>query len=285
MKFLVLGSNGMAGHMVSLYLLDRGHLVDGFARNRKSITTNIVGDVRNIQLIKGLVDANNYDAIVNCVGILNQVAEAQKSLSTYVNAYLPHLLADLTKNTDTQIIHISTDCVFSGDRGGYTEDDFTDGKSFYDRSKALGELDDDKNITLRNSIVGPDINEGGIGLLNWFLTQEGIVKGYTNVLWTGLTTLELARIIECAAKDKATGLYNMVNSDVISKKELLGLFNVYFRKNKVHIEPFGQVSSDKSLKRTRFDFKYQVPDYRYMVKELADWLQFHKNLYPHYRLG
>ena len=109
---------------------------------------------------------------------------------------------------------MSTDCVFSGKRGQYTEEDERDGKTFYDRSKALGEIEDGKNLTLRQSIVGPDIKVNGIGLLNWFMQQNGEVNGFTKAMWTGQTTLQLAMTMEVAAKEKAHGLYNSVRSNI-----------------------------------------------------------------------
>ena len=159
-----------------------------------------------------------------------------------------------------------------------------DGETFYDRSKALGELDDDKNITLRNSIVGPDINPNGIGLLNWFLQQKGEVMGYTGAMWTGQTTLQLAKTMEVAAREKAHGLYNTVPDTSISKCDLLKLFNEYLRKDKITIVPVDKMAADKSLKRTRWDFEYRIPDYETMVAELGDWVRNHKDLYPHYNL-
>ena len=140
MKFLVLGCNGMAGHTISLYLKERGHDVLGFDRSKSALIDSVSGDAKDMALIKDLIGVNRYDAVINCIGILNQFAEQNKSLATYLNAFFPHYLAEITDTTDTQIIHMSTDCVFSGKRGCYTEDDFRDGETFYDRSKALGEL-------------------------------------------------------------------------------------------------------------------------------------------------
>ena len=159
-----------------------------------------------------------------------------------------------------------------------------DGETFYDRSKALGELNDDKNITLRNSIVGPDINSGGIGLLNWFMKQSGSVMGYTKMMWTGQTTLQLGKTMEYAAKIKAHGLYNAVPAQSISKYDLIRLFNKYIRNDEVDIIPVDGVVADKSLKRTRFEFDYIIPDYEKMIAELAEWMYVHKDMYPHYNL-
>lgn len=284
MRFLVLGCNGMAGHMISLYLKERGHAILGFDQKKSSYVDSVVGDARDTLFLKKLIKEGNFDSVINCIGILNQFAEENKALATFLNSYLPHFLADVTSGSETQIIHMSTDCVFSGHRGRYTEDDFCDGETFYDRSKALGELIDGKNITLRNSIVGPDINPKGIGLLNWFMQQTGEINGYTKAMWTGQTTLQLAKTMEVAALKKAHGLYNTVPGSAISKYELLLLFNRYLRGDKVLIRPIDGINADKSLIRTKFDFDYLIPDYETMVVELAEWIKVHKTMYQHYSL-
>lgn len=285
MKFFILGCNGMAGHIISLYLKEQGHEVLGYGLTKSKYVNSIEGNAFDTEFLRKFILENKFDSVVNCIGILNQFAEENKADASFLNSYFPHFLADITANTDTQIIHMSTDCVFSGKRGSYTEDDFRDGATFYDRSKALGEIEDDKNITLRNSIVGPDINSNGIGLFNWFLQQSGEVNGYTKAMWTGQTTLQLAKTMEIAAKEKAVGLYNMVPDHSISKYDLLLLFNQYFRGNSIKINPIDGVSADKSLKRTKYDFNYLIPDYETMVAELAEWLKKHKGLYPHYNLS
>ena len=285
MKFLVLGCNGMAGHMITLYLKEKGHQVTGFARSASAFVDTVIGDATDPVAVKNAIGKNQYDSVINCIGILNQFAEENKAVATYLNAYLPHYLAQLTEDTATQIIHMSTDCVFSGARGQYTEKDTPDGTTFYDRSKALGELDDGKNITLRTSIVGPDMNKNGIGLLNWFMQQQGQTNGFTGAIWTGQTTLQLAKTMEIAAMERATGLYNMVPETSISKYELLRLFNKYFKNNALDIVPVDNMAADKSLKRTNWDLSVPVPDYEVMVAELAAWMKDHKQLYPHYDLG
>ena len=284
MRFLICGCNGMAGHTISLYLKERGHYVFGFDKKESTLIDSVAGDACDKEFVKKIVLSGNYDSVINCIGILNQAADDNKELAVYLNSYFPHFLAEITKDTNIQIIHMSTDCVFSGKRGDYTEADFPDGESFYDRSKALGELNDNKNITLRNSIVGPDINPNGIGLLNWFLKQKGTINGYKKAIWTGQTTLQLAKTMEQAAIQRAHGLYNTVPDSSISKHDLCCLFNKYLRNNTITINPVVGVTANKSLKRTNFDFDYLIPDYETMVKELAEWIHNHKDLYPHYHL-
>ena len=284
MKLFVLGCNGMAGHTISLYLKEQGHEVLGFDRSRSMYVDSVIGDANNTEFLSKLISENKFDTIINCIGILNQYAEKNKALATFLNSYLPHFLADITSGTDTQIIQMSTDCVFSGKRGKYTEDDFRDGETFDDRSKALGELEDYKNITLRNSIVGPDINPNGIGLLNWFMQQSGEINGYKKAMWTAQTTLQLAKTMEKAAMERAHGLYNSVPEYSISKYDLLLLFNHYLKNDSLKINQIECINADKSLKRTRFEFSYLIPDYETMIKDLAEWIKNHKDMYPHYNL-
>lgn len=285
MKFLVIGCNGMAGHIISIYLKEQGHDVTGYARKESRFVKTVIGDAADFMLLKKTVLGGNYDSVINCVGLLNQFAENDHAQAVLINGYLPHYLAKVTENTDIQVIQMSTDCVFSGKTGGYTEESIPDGMLFYDKSKAIGELEDDKNITLRCSIVGPDIKEEGIGLLNWFMKQSGTVNGFTGAIWTGQTTLQLAKTMEQAAKRRAHGLYNMVPNGVINKYELLKLFNTYIRKTPIEINPANKFIADKSLVRTRFrEFEYLIPGYEAMIEELGEWMREHRELYPHYRL-
>lgn len=284
MRFLVLGCNGMAGHIISLYLKEQGHVVVGFARQKSNLVESVIGDAFDLDLIREIINAGKFDAVINCIGILNQFAEQNKAYATFLNAYLPHYLADITSHLRTQIIHMSTDCVFSGKKGNYTETDFCDGETFYDRSKALGEIIDNKNVTLRNSIVGPDINPKGIGLLNWFLQQEGEVNGYTKAMWTGQCTLQLAKTMEQVTQHRISGIINMVPRCNISKYELLKLFNKHLLGGKLKINPVEGVVADKTLIRTNNQFDYEIPDYDTMISEMAEWMRMHKQLYPHYNL-
>lgn len=281
-KVLVLGSAGMAGHIISLYLKENGYDVTGFSLFKNQIFEGIVGDATDDTLVRQVIEDGEYDYVINCIGILNQFAESNRPNAVLLNAYLPHYLAKIAENTKTRIIHMSTDCVFSGSKGPYRKDDLRDGVTFYDRTKGLGELDDGRNVTLRNSIVGPDINESGIGLFNWFMKQKGTISGYTKAIWTGQTTLQLAKTMDAVMKSGASGLYNAVPDASISKYELLKLFNHYFRNDELTIQPVDGVSLDKSLVSTPFEFGYQIPSYAVMVKEMAEWVSTHKQLYRHY---
>lgn len=283
-RFLVLGASGMAGHLIATYLSEQGHDVTGFCRRRAPGIHCIEGDAFDAELLRATVGEGGYDVLVNAVGILNRDAEERKDRAAYLNAYLPHALAAMTEGTPTRVFHMSTDCVFRGNTGPYAEGSSPDGETFYDRSKALGEIEDGKNLTFRNSIVGPDADPDGIGLLNWFMRQAGPVKGFSSVLWTGLTTLELAKAMEAAAAEDAAGLVNMVPPASISKCELLRLFDRHFRGGRVPVEPVEEPVLDKTLVRTRRVCSFEPASYDRQVAELADWTRAHAELYPHYRL-
>ena len=283
MKILVLGCNGMAGHLISLYFKEKGHEVVGFARQQSQLlNSTIIGDASDMALIKKVIEEGNYDAVINCIGLLNQFAENNKAMAVLLNGYLPHYLVELTKDTKTRIIHMSTDCVFAGNDGPYYEDTLPNGASFYDRSKAMGEFNNDKDLTFRNSIIGPDTKASGIGLFNWFMKQEGPIGGFTGAIWTGVTTYTLAQAMEAALKENLTGLYNLVNNTSINKFDLCSLFNKYFRGGEVEINPNDKLQLDKTLKCTRTDFSFHVPSYEQQIKDMREWVDAHPSLYPHY---
>lgn len=272
----------MAGHIITLYFKEQGYDVTGFTRRPVSFCNNIIGDAMNPNDVKSAILSDDYDVVINAIGVLNQNAEDHKSMAVLLNGYLPHFIADTLRDSKTKLIHMSTDCVFAGNTGPYYEDSFPDGKIFYDRSKAIGEVNDDKNLTFRNSIVGPDCNEKGIGLFNWFMKQDGPINGFTGVIWTGVTTLTLAKAMEQAIKENLTGLYNLVNNESINKFDLCGLFNKYFRNDQIVINPSDKLKLDKSLRHRRTDFTFVVPSYEQQIKEMADWVNAHKEFYPHY---
>ncbi|GHV28381.1 NAD(P)-dependent oxidoreductase [Synergistales bacterium] len=275
MKLLILGAGGMAGHVAAIRLAELGHTVTGFARRKLPFCGTIVGDATTADLPEIL---SSYDAVINCIGVLNKAVDAEPHKGIWLNAYLPHLLAAHSK----RVIHLSTDCVFSGhEGGGYKEGSFRSADTLYGRSKALGELNDSRNLTIRTSIVGPDINEEGIGLFNWFMKQNGTVGGYRCAFWSGVTTIVLANAIHAALAQNITGLYHLTNGDKISKYELLKLFGE-LRSEPVTITPSDAVNEDKSLICARTDFDFKVPTYAEMVRSMGEWIQTHGDLYTQY---
>lgn len=282
MKFLVLGATGMAGHTIALYLKKQGHDVTAFSRKPFPFCKNIIGDVSDLRLLYKVIETEEFDAVINSIGILNNDAEKNKHHAVFINSYLPHYLSNLTKDLKTKVIQMSTDCVFSGKTGHYNENSLRDGETFYDRSKALGEIDNNKDLTYRNSIIGPDMNKNGIGLFNWFMKQSGEINGYSKAIWTGVTTLTLAKAIEKAVESNLSGLYNLVNNKTISKYEMLKLFNKHFKNNLLIIKPSDHVILNKSLINNRTDIKFIIPSYEEMIEEMKGWVMDHKDIYPHY---
>lgn len=283
MKYLVLGSNGMAGHTIYLYLKNKGHEVVGFSRsNPYHFESIITGDVTDFDLLKTHIDSSKFDAIINAVGLLNNDAENNLPNAILVNAYLPHFLEGISKNSQTKIIHISTDCVFSGKKGNYLENDLKDGSKWYDRTKALGEIENSKDLTIRTSIIGPELKNNGIGLMHWFLTQKDQeIYGYQNVFWSGVTTLYLAKAIEYFSQKNTSGIYHLVNNEKINKFDLLNLMNDLLLDIPKIIKPKDDPKIDKSLINTR-DEGIVVPSYQAMIQSVRDWIEQNSELYPHY---
>lgn len=282
MKYLILGVNGMAGHMIAQYLKENGQTVTGFAKNQSAICQTIKGNAFDVKDIGKVLASDDYDYVVNCIGVLNQFVDANPAEGIFLNSVLPHLLAEKLVDKKTKLIHISTDCVFEGTKGQYHENDIPDATSYYGRSKMLGEVVDDKNLTIRTSIVGPELKKEGIGLFHWFMSQTDYVYGYEKVLWTGITTLQLAKFIEMDRENPHTGLYHLVNNKIISKHDLLELFNRYCRKHPIQIRSDKKIVSDKSLVNTRKD-KAAIPDYQTMVIELENWITEHSAIYEQYK--
>lgn len=282
MKYLVFGVNGMAGHMIATYLLEHNQQVRGFAREDKKICEMYIGDAVDTSRVQFAIRDYRPDCVINAVGVLNKHVDEHPRDGIFLNAVFPHVIADLIGKTETKLIHISTDCVFEGTKGNYTEDCQCDALSCYGKSKALGEVDDSKNLTIRTSIIGPEIKENGEGLFHWFMKQEDSVYGYTNVWWSGVTTLQLA---ECILRDQEIdkrGLYHLVNNKKICKYDLLILFNEFFRNNKIKIEKNDTIVSDKSLINSDISATFPVPDYADMIDELAKWINLHKEMYHQY---
>lgn len=284
MKILVLGANGMAGHVITLYLKEQMHEVHSLSRKTIPFCEGLISDIFETDKLHDYIKKHNFDFIINCIGLLNTACDENISKAIFINSYLPHFLADIAIEASTRIIHLSTDCVFSGKKGNYSEDAIPDGESYYDRSKALGEINDKYNLTFRNSIIGPDLNKNGIGLFNWFMKQQKEVYGYSNVLWNGVTTLVLAQAIDHAMRENLSGIYHLVSPKAISKYNLLQLFSKYFKDETIYINEKSDIYINKILVNNRKDFLFQVPCYEEMILEMRNWILKHKSLYVHYKI-
>jgi dTDP-4-dehydrorhamnose reductase len=282
-KVLILGSSGMAGHVITLMLRNDPLKYDVIDVSRKDSQIRPVQllDMTDFGRLSAVIDESRPDTIINCVGLLNRYAEDHPDEAILANSYLPHFLEAVTLKTGARVIHISTDCVFSGKTGGYAETDFKDGAGFYAQTKALGELDNNKDLTIRTSIVGPELKADGTGLFHWFSSQRGEIKGYMNAFWSGVTTIELARFIVAVLEQPLTGIYHLVSAAKISKFDLLTLFKNEFGTG-VSIKPDTSYTVDKSLINSRRDYLYEVPSYARMMNDMSSWIAEHRELYEGY---
>ncbi|MFU8851390.1 dTDP-4-dehydrorhamnose reductase family protein [Micromonospora sp. SL1-18] len=234
-RVLVLGATGMLGHALLRELSEDPELdVYGAARSMEGrghlypagllarITPAV--DATRFDQVRQVLDSVRPDVVVNGVGVIKQRPDVQDAVPTVMlNALLPHLLADACARLGSRLVHVSTDCVFSGDRGGYVEDDRPDPADLYGRSKLLGETTSAPALTLRTSIIGHELTTKR-SLLDWFLSQDGQVPGFTRAIYSGVTTVELARLLRqvILPREDLTGLYH-VAAEPVSKHDLLRL--------------------------------------------------------------
>lgn len=283
MKVVVLGASGMLGHAVFRTLDAKQDIeVFGTVRSAKSISRLPVDlqekcfpitDINNDKELESLFGKYKANTIVNCIGLVKQLDEANNPVSSLtINSLLPHRLAHICGKLKARLIHISTDCVFSGKAGNYSEDDFPDAADLYGRSKLLGEVTGSNSITLRTSIIGHEL-QSSHGLIGWFLKQRGQIKGFTNAIFSGLPTCELAKIISdhVLPRPRLAGLYH-VSSNPISKYDLLELVNRIYNKNLI-IEADAKLKIDRSLNSSRFqnDFSYTLQSWPDLVKQMCEF--------------
>ena len=281
-KVLLFGATGMAGHMVYYYLREMGGYDLANVVYRTPLTgDSLIVDVSDRNAVEEAVRQVKPDILINCVGVLVRGSKEHPDNAVLLNAYFPHLLEKLADRYDARLIHISTDCVFSGKKGNYSETDFRDADDVYGRSKALGEIVNGRDLTIRTSIIGPELKADGEGLFHWFMSQHGMVSGFKTAIWGGVTTLELAKAISVAIKEGTTGLVHLSNGTGISKYDLLCLFKDIWGRKDVEIVSVDTNDVDKSIAKSA-RFGYEVPGYREMLKDLYAWMQAHKDMYRQY---
>lgn len=281
MRILILGGDGMLGHRLFSYMRHRHDVrvtlrQDLAAYERFGIFTRensfAAADLRVPDRLSAILADFQPQVIVNGVGVVKQRPEGQEHIGNLeINSLLPHRLALVCRAIGSRLIHISTDCVFSGKRGNYNEDDTPDPVDVYGYCKLLGEVVGPDAITLRTSIIGTELRRK-TGLIEWFLAQKGEVKGYKNAIFSGFTTLELSRIIERLIVQPLSnsGIYH-VSSEPVSKYDLLCMVRDRLRLP-VEIVPDYEVRCDRSLDSTSFrkKFNYSPPSWSTMVDELIE---------------
>jgi dTDP-4-dehydrorhamnose reductase len=262
-KLMILGSTGMLGNSLLRFFAENPcYEVFGTVRNRSSMQElqriapsaqlSHGVDVESLDSLTRIFATVQPDIVINCIGIVKQLADANDPLIALpINALLPHRLARLAQVAGARLVHMSTDCVYSGSKGNYVEADLPDAYDLYGRSKLLGEVDYPNAITRRTSIRGHELS-GNRSLIDWFLSQNGEVQGYTNAIFSGLPTVEIARIIHehVVPNPHLHGLYH-VSAEPISKFDLLSLVAKEYGKE-IAIRAKNDFVIDRSLNSERF---------------------------------
>ena len=283
---LILGATGMLGSTLIKYL-SKDETLDVYGTARDGVKSTFLSqpiqnklfyislNCQNLEALEEIIAQIKPKYVINCLGIIKQspLAEMRK-VAIEINSLLPHLIAECTSRHKARLIHLSTDCIFSGSRGGYLESDESDATDIYGKSKFLGEVDYGNHLTIRTSIIGHEIGSA-LSLLDWFLSQTNEVNGYLRAIYSGVTTLELAKIIKnyIFTNENLHGLYH-VSSRAISKFELLSFINEIYKKN-IQINPENNFVIDRSLDSSYFQKKsgYRPVDWNFQISELYQFNQ------------
>lgn len=280
-RLLVLGASGMLGNAVlrvfcadpayEVFASVRSHGVIAKLRAKAPPAQFVAGiDVESLDSLTRLFARVRPDLVINCIGVVKQLAEADDPLTAIpINALLPHRLARLAQVAGARLIHVSTDCVFSGRKGGYVETDPSDADDLYGRSKLMGEVDYENAVTLRTSIIGHELASAH-GLIGWFLAQTGPVRGFTKAIFSGLPTVELARVMKdfVVPHPELRGTWH-VSAAPIDKYSLLKLAAAEYGRDNA-ISPDDKLVIDRSLDSSRFRAVtgYAPPSWPDLVREM-----------------
>jgi len=270
MKILLLGSNSMAGHIIMKFLLDQNTYEVHGIKEESFSTINFFNKIKKLK----------PDIIINTLRILVEPSKKNPEKALYINSYLPKIMEKMLFDSKIKIIHLSSDCVFSGDKGNYSETNIPDGDSIYGITKFCGEIVNEKDLTIRASYIGPTNRDVKEELFDWVLRQNGITKGYANALWNGITTLELAKQVHQAIRNNICGLYHLCSNETISKYELLLLIKKYWQLKAIKIEKSISPRIDRSLLDNRKILS--VLSYDKMFSELYKYMIINKSYYEHY---
>ena len=280
-KLLILGATGMAGHIVYTYLNETDKYDIATVCHSGKIEPNSYDlDVYNIEKLKEIIAKEKPAAVINCIGVLIKGSRNNPTNAIYVNAYFPHKLSEILQ--DSKVIHISTDCVFSGLKGAYKDNDVKDALDTYGMTKNLGELINNKDVTLRTSIIGPELKKNGEGLMHWVFSQRKVreLDGYQKSIWGGVTTLELAKVIDAALQRELVGLYQISNNIGISKYDLISLIINEFRLP-IKVNLVDGLICDKSILNSE-KCVFTVSSYKKMISDMHEFMKNHKELYSQY---
>jgi dTDP-4-dehydrorhamnose reductase len=282
MKILILGGDGMLGHQMLLSLQHRHEVKVTLRQDRHAYAQYDLFDTSNSYVGIDVCDENdistvlsdfNPHAVINAVGVVKQRQSAKEAIpSLTINSLFPHRLSQMCESIKARTIHFSTDCIFSGRRGNYTEADVSDAEDLYGRSKFLGEIQDKHCVTLRSSVIGLELSRKA-SLIEWFLAQKGTIKGFRQAIYSGLTTQEMSRVVEhvLVKCPDLSGVWH-VSSHAINKYELLAMFSALLGRKDTKIEPDDHFICDRSLMGETFNRRtgYKAPSWEAMLTELAE---------------
>ncbi len=273
MKIFILGARGMAGHTIYKWFKDyTPYITIGMAREFSYYNLDVENDLDYLKYL--INDSIQPDVIINCIGVLLPDSNKNISRTIYINSFFPHWLEEITKDNKTKIIHLSTNCVFKEDRGKYLDTDTPDCDNWYARTKSMGEIKNNKDLTIRLSIIGEELKENGSGLFAWFMRQTGTIGGYSQCYWNGITCLCLAKNIEKMIESNVSGLYQLAPDYNIDKYSLCQLFKKIWNKD-IIIKPNDSVVKNGTLINSyRESFQPIFPkDYETMLTEMKKFME------------
>jgi dTDP-4-dehydrorhamnose reductase len=282
-KVLVLGNKGMLGHVLYETFQAKNNFkkydVIGINRSVNNTDSNSYTlDVLKLDELEQFIKNKQPNYIVNCIGSLVEASINRPSLAIQTNSLLPHFLNEISEKYNFKLIHISTDCVFDGSKGRYKESDKKTETNYYGLTKNLGEINNDRNLTIRTSIIGPEIKLKTTGLFDWVISQKcNTIHGYSRAIWSGLTTIELTKFIIWSLDKEITGVVHATNSIGISKYNLVKLINKTFDLN-IDVLENKDYEIDKTLLNTKIN-NYNFPSYIKMIEEMKDWIDNNNNMY------
>ncbi|MEZ9349955.1 dTDP-4-dehydrorhamnose reductase family protein [Vibrio splendidus] len=280
MKILIVGSTGMLGYSLFNSLSSYSEhdvygtvrSIEGKERFFNKFQSNIIPniDITNIEELDLIIGKIKPNVVINCIGLIKQHEKENSTIeSIYINALFPHQLASLCDKNAVKLIHFSTDCVFSGNKGGYCENDTPDAPSMYGRTKLIGEIDDDKHLTLRTSIIGHELSST-VSLIDWFLNQENSTNGFTKAIFSGIPTCHIAKVLNdyVLPNYNLTGLFHL-SVEPINKYDLLKKVSFQYGKE-IEINESDTFVTNKSLDSTLFMkiTGYRPPSWDSLVKEM-----------------
>ena len=282
-KVLVLGNKGMLGHVLYETFLANGY-AEKFEilginrsddqRDKKSYRLNVL----NLDELEQFIKNKEPKYVINCIGSLVEASINKPSLAIQTNSLLPHFLNEISEKYNFKLIHISTDCVFDGKKGMYKESDRKTETNYYGLTKNLGEINNSRNLTIRTSIIGPELKSKPTGLFDWIMSQKGkTINGYSIAIWSGLTTVELSKFIIWSLDKDITGIIHATNSIGVSKYDLVKLTDKIFDLN-IKLLKNKDYKIDKTLLNTNIN-NYNFPSYIKMIEEMKDWIDNNNNMY------